>query len=163
MKILGLDPGFGTLGYGVIEVSGNTLRHIVHGAIFTEKDKPIQVRLKSLYDQIRNIIRNYTPNEVAIERLFFYKNVTTAITVGEARGVALLAVVEYDLPIFEYTPHMVKKAVTGNGRATKADIQKWVTLLLELKKKPKPDDAADALAIAICHAHQRNFERRFVL
>lgn len=162
MKILGLDPGFGTLGYGVIDVAGNKLRHITHGVVVTEKNKSIQIRLKDLYDQVRRIIRDYTPNEVAIEQLFFYKNVTTAIAVGEARGVTLLAVVEFDLPIFEYTPHMVKKAVSGSGRATKADIQKWVMLLLGLEEKPKPDDAADALAIAICHAHRRNFEWRLV-
>lgn len=162
MKILGLDPGFGTLGYGVIDVAGNKLRHITHGVVVTEKNKPIQIRLKDLYDQVGRIIRDHAPNEVAIEQLFFYKNVTTAIAVGEARGVALLAVVEFDLPIFEYTPHMVKKAVSGSGRATKADIQKWVTLLLGLEEKPKPDDAADALAIAICHAHRRNFEWRIV-
>lgn len=162
MKILGLDPGFGTLGYGVIDVAGNKLRHITHGVVVTEKNKPIQIRLKDLYDRVRRIIRDHAPDEVAIEQLFFYKNVTTAIAVGEARGVALLAVVEFDLPIFEYTPHMVKKAVSGSGRATKADIQKWVTLLLGLEEKPKPDDAADALAIAICHAHRRNFEWRIV-
>lgn len=162
MKILGLDPGFGTFGYGVIEVAGNKLFHIDHGAIVTEKDEPIQFRLKSLYDQIKSIVQRYVPDEVAVEQLFFYKNVTTAIAVGEARGVSLLAVAEMNIPIFEYTPHVVKKAVSGSARATKSDVQKWVMLLLELKEKPKPDDAADALAIAICHAHRRMFERRFV-
>ncbi|MDI6862085.1 MAG: crossover junction endodeoxyribonuclease RuvC [Pseudothermotoga sp.] len=161
MKILGLDPGFGTFGYGVIEVFGNKLCHVAHGAIITEKDEPIQSRLKSLYEQIKKIVQSHSPDEVAVEQLFFYKNVTTAIAVGEARGVSLLAVVELDIPIFEYTPHVVKKAVTGSGRASKGDVQKWVTLLLGLKEKPRPDDAADALAIAICHAHRRMFERRF--
>jgi crossover junction endodeoxyribonuclease RuvC len=161
LKILGLDPGFGTFGYGVIEVFGNKLQHVAHGAIVTQKDEPIQLRLKSLYEQIRKIVESYAPDEVAVEQLFFYKNVTTAIAVGEARGVSLLAVVELKIPIFEYTPHVVKKAITGSGKAGKGDVQKWVMLLLGLKEKPRPDDAADALAIAICHAHTRKFEWRF--
>jgi len=161
LKILGLDPGFGTFGYGVIEASKNRLQHVAHGVIITEKDEPIQLRLKNLYHQIKKIVEQYSPDEVAVEQLFFYRNVTTAIAVGEARGVSLLAVVECDVPIFEYTPQMVKKAVTGSGKATKADVQKWVMLLLGLEEKPRPDDAADALAIAICHAHLREFERRF--
>lgn len=161
LTILGIDPGFGILGYGILRVSGNLFEHVRHGTIQTEKQQSIGMRLKFLYDNLCNLINEFKPDEVAMEKLFFSRNVTTAISVGEARGIVLLAAAQNNIEVYEYAPHEVKKAVAGNGKATKRDVQKWIKVLLSLSEIPKPDDAADALAIAYCHGAVRNFIRRF--
>ncbi|MCX7653554.1 MAG: crossover junction endodeoxyribonuclease RuvC [Fervidobacterium sp.] len=162
MRILGIDPGYGIVGYGIIEKKGNKISHIDHGVVITEKGENFENRLDFIYSQILEIIENYSPNLVAVESLYFYKNVKTAIYVGEARGVILLAVKHSKIPFVEFTPHQVKLTVTGYGRAEKAQIQKIMKILLKLQELPKPDDAADALAIAWCAAvlSEQNFSQR---
>lgn len=161
MTILGIDPGFGILGYGILRASGNLFEHVTHGVIQTEKEQNIALRLKYLYENLCNLIDEFKPDEIAMEKLFFSRNVTTAISVGEARGIVLLSAAQRKIEVYEYTPHEIKKAVTGNGRAMKKDVQEWIKILLNLSQIPKPDDAADALAIAYCHGATRNFIRRF--
>lgn len=152
MKILGIDPGYGIVGYGIVEKKGNKISYVTHGAIITEKEENFEDRLDFIYNQVRSIINTYSPELIAIESLYFYKNVKTAIYVGEARGVILLAIKHSKIPFVEFTPHQVKLTVTGYGRAEKTQIQKIMKILLKLDKLPKPDDAADALAIAWCAA-----------
>lgn len=153
MIILGIDPGTAITGYGLISYQGNHLKHIGYGVIRTlPKYSPAQ-RLKQLYQELQAIIVQYRPDVMAIEELFFNRNVTTALAVGQARGVIILAAANLDLEIAEYTPLQVKQAVVGYGRAEKQQIQEMVRILLCLPGLPKPDDAADGLAIAICHAH----------
>ncbi|ABV32810.1 MULTISPECIES: crossover junction endodeoxyribonuclease RuvC [Pseudothermotoga] len=161
MIIFGVDPGFGILGYGVLSVSGNSFQHVSHGTIQTEKQQNIALRLKVLYEELSNVIDNFKPSEIAMEKLFFSRNITTAISVGEARGIVLLLAAQRNIPVFEYTPHEIKKAVTGSGKASKKDVQQMIKILLNLKELPKPDDAADGLAIAWCHCAVRNITRRF--
>lgn len=153
MRILGIDPGFAIVGYGVIDYDGNKARSVEYGAITTPAGQKISVRLKTIYDETVKIIQQYKPDSVAIEELFFNTNVKTAIMVGQARGVLILASENNNVPSFEYTPLQVKQAVVGYGRADKNQVQQMVKLLLDLPEIPKPDDTADALAIAICHAH----------
>ena len=161
MIIFGIDPGIAIVGYGVIEYSGNKFTTIDYGAILTEPSIPFPDRIKIIYDELNKLLDKYKPDSVAIEELFFNKNVKTAINVGQARGVQLLSVVNKGIDLFEYTPLQVKQAVVGYGRAEKRQVQEMVKLLLGLKKIPKPDDVADALAVAICHAHSGNFENLF--
>ena len=153
MKILGIDPGYAILGWGIIEKTGNKFRPIDYGAITTDKDMPMPERLQVLYDELREIIREHDPEVASIEKLFFNTNTTTAINVGQARGVAILACVQGDLQVAEYTPLEIKQALVGYGRADKKQVQFMVKTMLNLKEVPKPDDTADALAAAICHAH----------
>lgn len=153
MIILGIDPGYAILGYGVLESQGSHLRAIDCGVIETFVKTPFPERLERLYAGMRQLVNVYKPDHVAFEELFFYRNVTTAIQVGAGRGVALLAAQQSGLPLYEYTPMQIKLAVTGNGHADKAQVQQMVRALLALKTTPKPDDAADALAVAICHAN----------
>ncbi|MBE6538983.1 MAG: crossover junction endodeoxyribonuclease RuvC [Ruminococcaceae bacterium] len=153
MIILGIDPGLATVGWGVVEYKGSKFRTIAYGAILTPKEMTTQARLKKIYDDLADIIRTYRPEQVAIEELFFNTNVTTGIKVSEARGVILLICEQAHLGIFEYTPLQVKQAVVGYGRAEKKQVITMVTMLLGLGTPPKPDDTADALAIAVCHAH----------
>ncbi len=152
MRILGIDPGYGIVGYGVVEKKGNKISYVTHGAITTEKEENFEDRLDFIYNQVRTIIDTHSPELVAIESLYFYKNVKTAIYVGEARGVILLAIKHSKIPFVEFTPHQVKLTVTGYGHAEKTQIQKIMKILLKLDELPKPDDAADALAIAWCAA-----------
>lgn len=154
MRILGIDPGYGIVGYGVIEKSGNKISYVSHGAIRTGKNERFDERLEHVYRGILDVIMHYKPDLVAVESIYFYKNVKTAIYVGEARGVILLAVRHSNLPVVEFTPHQVKLAITGYGRADKQQIQRVIKILLKLEEIPKPDDAADALAIAWCAAVQ---------
>ncbi len=150
--ILGVDPGFGRTGFGVIKVEGNG-RHVLDvGCIETAKSLAHENRLLQIYQDVTNLIKQHDVKKVAIERLFFNKNVTTALGVGEARGVVLLAAAENGATLFEATPSQVKMAITGHGGATKAQVQHMVQVVLQLKQKPRPDDAADALAIAYCCA-----------
>lgn len=162
MIILGIDPGFGTMGYGVIEKlgNGNTVP-VDYGVVVTPKEESFPVRLAMLEDGLNKIFENYKPQEIAVEELFFSKNVTTGIQVAHARGVILLASVKYCGKLYEYTPNQIKQALTGYGRADKLQMMSVVTSLLHLKKTPRPDDAADALAVALCHAHTSRFGQMF--
>jgi crossover junction endodeoxyribonuclease RuvC len=152
--ILGIDPGTATTGYGVIrQVSPGKLVPVDFGAILTFPEASVPDRLQSIYDAVNLLIDKHSPDSVATERLFFSKNETTALSVGRAIGVILLSISQHNLYWTEYTPMQVKEAVTGTGSADKRQIQWMVTRLLGLTATPKPDDAADALAVAICHAH----------
>ena len=153
MILIGIDPGTATTGYGVIEKHGDRVKYIACGVISTPPTDEAHVRLKTIYDQFNALLDQYQPDTVATERLFFTNNVTTGIPVGRALGVILLAIAQRGLPWTEYTPTQVKSAVVGVGRAEKKQVQFMVTRLLNLAEVPKPDDAADALAVAICHAH----------
>ncbi len=152
-RILGIDPGFGRLGYAVITAKGDGLGLLVCDAVMTPKTLAYPQRLQQLYEQLGTIIAKYQPAEAAIEELFFGKNVTTAIAVAQARGVAILLLEQRGVSIAEYTPSAVKLAVTGYGAARKEQVGYMVCQWLQLPVVPKPDDAADAAAIAICHAH----------
>lgn len=153
MIILGIDQGLAIVGWGVVEYKGTKFRTVDYGAITTPKEMNTQQRLKRIYDELADIIRKYRPEQVAIEELFFNTNTTTGIRVSEARGVILLICEQAHMGIYEYTPLQVKQAVVGYGRADKKQVITMVTMLLGLSEPPKPDDTADALAIAICHAH----------
>ncbi len=161
MIILGIDPGLAILGCGIIRYEGNHFKTIAYGSITTSSTMPTPVRLKKIYDELNELIIKYNPEVVAIEELFFNTNTKTALLVGHARGVAVLAAVNNDKEIFEYTPLQVKQGVTGYGRADKVQVQQMVKTLLNLSEIPKPDDVADALAVAICHAHTGNFKDMF--
>lgn len=151
--ILGVDPGYGRMGYAVIAAQGVDLRLLVCGVVSTPAKLVYPLLLQRLYEELCVIVSRYQPQEAAMEKLFFGKNAPTAIAVAQARGVALLALAQHGLSIAEYTPGEVKLAVTGYGAARKAQIGEMVRLLLHLSQIPRPDDAADAAAIAICHAH----------
>ena len=153
MLVLGLDPGTAITGYGLIEDEGNRAVAIAYGTINTPADLALPQRLRLIYHDLSDLIRRYRPEAGAVEQLFFSRNVRTALAVGHARGVILLALADAGLPVFEYTPLQVKQALSGYGRAGKTQIQEMVRLILELDAVPQPDDAADALAVAICHAH----------
>lgn len=153
MRIIGIDPGIAIAGYGVLEQRGNRLLLLDYGCIRTEANLSVPARLKRIYDEMGYLYRQYKPDVTAVEKLFFNRNVTTAFTVGQARGVILLASEEAGVPVTEYTPLQVKMAVVGYGQAEKRQVQEMVRLLLSLSEIPKPDDAADALAVAICQAH----------
>ncbi len=153
MIILGIDPGIAILGYGIVEYKGSSFRVIDYGAVETTPDMIMPDRLSKVYDDLNSIINKYCPDAVAIEELFFNKNAKTAIKVGQARGVAILAAAQKNIEVFEYTPLQVKQGVVGYGRAEKKQVQIMVKTLLNLNKIPKPDDVADALAVAICHGH----------
>jgi crossover junction endodeoxyribonuclease RuvC len=152
MVVLGIDPGLATLGWGVIAQNRHQQSLIGYGCIVTPPDQPFPGRLLSIQTELEEIIRRYTPDEIAFEELFFSRNVTTALTVGAARGVCVAVTAGYTDQIYEYTPMQVKQALTGYGRADKKQIQEMVKLLLSMEEIPKPDDAADALAIALTHA-----------
>ena len=150
MIIFGIDPGFAITGYGVIEKIGNKYRILDYGAITTEAKLDFKTRLSIIYKEINEKFEEFKPDCVAMEELFFCKNITTGINVAQARGVLLLAITQMGKPFFEYTPLQVKQAITGFGKADKKQMQKMVQVLLNLESIPKPDDAADALAIALC-------------
>ena len=151
MKILGIDPGYAIVGYGVIEFSGGRYKALDFGAITTDADTPFGVRLQEIYNGMLSVIIKNEPDEMAIEKLYFQNNQKTAIPVAEARGVILLSAQMNNIPISEYTPLQVKQAVTGYGQAKKPQVMEMTRRLLKLDSVPKPDDTADALAIAICH------------
>ncbi len=163
MIIIGVDPGYAIVGIGVIEYNGNRFRPLEYGAITTPAGMPTVDRLKKIYDEMTLLIDKYQPDAVAIEELFFNSNQKTAINVAQARGVILVSVTNRGVPIFEYTPLQVKQSVTGYGRADKMQIQQMVKTLLNLNVIPKPDDAADGLALAICHAHSNKINKMFDL
>ena len=162
-RILGIDPGFGRVGFGIIEKNGTEWVHVAHGLIETSSKKTFVERILEIHETLQKIIREYQPTHAAIEELFFYKNVTTAIQVGQARGVILLTLVQAGIPVDEFTPLEVKQSLTGYGRAEKGQIQKMVIMLLHLKEKKLQDDAADALAIALTVSQMQNFKKRAIL
>lgn len=156
MRILGIDPGTGILGFGVIEMDTKGKAHLVDaGVIRTPVNQPDSERLATIYDELHQIITELKPQIMAVEKLFFAKNVTTAMSVAQARGVVLLCGKQHKLELHEYTPQQIKQALTGYGRADKKQMQEMVRVILGLKDIPKPDDCADALATAICHSMQR--------
>ncbi len=153
LLVLGIDPGTAICGYGLVDVTGNRMKALHYGAVVTEKDVAPALRLKKIYDALTSVIEEYKPDIMSIEQLFFNRNVTTAIAVGQARGVAMLTAANKGIPVLEFTPIQIKQAVTGTGSAGKEQVTFMVQRLLNIREKPKPDDVADALAIAICGAH----------
>ena len=152
MRILGIDPGIAIVGFGLIESDRGAMRMLQYGAVTTEAGLPLATRLVQIEDDMRALIQQLRPDEIAIEEMFFSKNITTGIAVAHGRGVVLCTAERLGVPIFEYTPMQVKQAVVGYGLAEKRQVMDMTKRLLKLKAVPKPDDAADALAIAICHA-----------
>ncbi len=150
MVVLGVDPGFGRLGYGILEVSGSRLEHLTHGVIETEKGMPLPERLLSINEGFEKILKEFEPDIGVVEKIYFVKSVTTALEVAHARGVVLLSFAKFGVPVVECSPQEVKISVTGYGRASKRQVQEMIRRILKLDSIPKPDDAADALAIAIC-------------
>lgn len=153
MIVMGIDPGIAITGYGIVEYDGNKIKTIDYGYIQTLSYELTSSRLKTIYEGIFGLIKTFQPDAFSIEELFFNKNTRTALTVGQARGVAILAAGMNNLPVYEYTPLQVKQSVIGYGRAKKEQVQFMVKELLKLKEIPKPDDVADALAVAICHCN----------
>lgn len=153
MVILGIDPGYATVGYGVIQTDGVRFQTLDYGAVTTPANTPFSERLSMIYDGICELCDRFHPDAAAVEELFFNTNITTGIAVGHSRGVILLAIHKSGVPFFEYTPLQVKQSVVGYGRAEKKQVMVMTQTLLGLEKIPRPDDAADALALAVCHAH----------
>ena len=156
MVILGIDPGYAITGYGLVDYRGNAFRCLDFGVVSTKAKTPFAQRLLQISNELDHLINRYKPDAVAVEELFFSRNTTTAIGTAQARGVAVLSGARANLPVYEYTPAQVKVAVVGYGKAQKQQVQQMVRILLNLSEPPKPDDAADALAVAICHAHSGN-------
>lgn len=152
MRILGIDPGYGIVGYGIIDFEKSKYAVVDYGTIQTPKDESVPQRLAYIYQALEEIINHFKPDNIAVEEIFYFKNQTTIIPVAEARGVILLACTKFCGHLFEYTPLQIKQALTGQGRAEKQQVQFMVKNILKLDKIPKPDDAADALAVAICHS-----------
>ena len=162
MLVIGIDPGTATTGYGLVrENQDGSLSAVDFGAILTPADMPMPLRLLELYQKIKQILFLHRPESGAVEKLFFQRNVSTAISVGQGRGVALLALAESGIDVLEYTPLEVKQAVVGYGRADKGQVQAMVKAILNLDEIPTPDDAADALAIAICHLHSARIRQLY--
>ena len=153
MIVLGIDPGYAIVGYGIVKYEKNKFTPITFGAVTTKAGVRFSARLEKIYNDLLEILEKYKPETIAIEKLFFNTNTTTAIDVAQARGVILLAAEQMHIPVFEYTPLQVKQSVTGYGKAEKAQVMELTRRLLALEKCPKPDDTADALALAICHCH----------
>lgn len=153
MIILGIDPGYAIVGYGILEYNGNKFSVLDYGAITTVAATPFPLRLQQIYERLTLLIHKYKPQVLSVEKIFYTSNAKTVIDVSQARGVILLAAQINGLPIFEYTPLQVKQGVVGYGRAEKKQVQEMTRLILGLDKVPKPDDTADALAMAICHGH----------
>ncbi len=154
MIVLGIDPGLARLGYGVIEKTGNTAIHVTHGCITTNKeDTSPGARLNHLYRELKELVIEHRPECAAIEKLFFSKNISSAMGVAEVRGIILLLCAQEEVMVTEYTPNQVKQAITGSGRADKKQVQEMIRRLLHLEEIPEPDDAADGLSIALCHIH----------
>lgn len=159
MLVLGIDPGTAITGYGLVEARGNKLKAVDYACIRTPANSPLEFRLQTIHGAVADLIKQYNPAHMAVEELFFNKNIRTALSVGHARGVIILAAANAGVEVFEYTPLQVKQAVVGYGRAEKAQIQFMVKTLFCLAEIPKPDDVADALAIAVCHTHFFNSQK----
>lgn len=162
MRVLGIDPGTATIGWAVLEhLHGKTVP-LAYGHIATEKGQPLEKRLQEIRDDVARIVREYAPDAAALEELFFFNNQKTAISVAQSRGALLLTLADFGLSIAGYTPLQVKQALTGYGKADKQQVQRMAKEILHLKEIPKPDDVADALAIALCHLHHASFAKRRV-
>lgn len=153
MIVIGIDPGLATVGFGVISTENGTIVPISYGCIRTSADKQTPQRLLEIFTEIKSLLERYRPEVIAVEKLFFTKNVTNALSVSEARGVIFLAAQQQKVPVLEYTPNQVKQAITGSGRADKKQMQAMIKRLLSLDEIPEPDDAADGLSVALCHIH----------
>lgn len=160
IMVFGVDPGIAITGYGLVRQNRDELEPVAYGVITTPAEWPLPRRLQHLYRKLKALAETYHPAEASVEELFFARNARTALSVGHARGVILMALADAGLPIYEYTPLQVKQAITGYGRASKEQMQEMVRLLLQLEMIPQPDDAADALAMAICHAHSLSTAER---
>jgi crossover junction endodeoxyribonuclease RuvC len=158
MRIIGIDPGVAITGYGVVEEIGSSIHCVASGIIRTSKDLPSEMRLEAIFNQFNELVMLHKPGVLAIEKIFFSRNVSTAFQVGEARGVIILAAARNRLELFEYTPLQVKQAVAGYGKAEKMQVQKMVRVLLNLPHLPAVDDEADAMAVALCHLQNRRFQ-----
>jgi crossover junction endodeoxyribonuclease RuvC len=158
MITLGVDPGTATMGFGVVHGDGDP-KLLEHGVVKTRSTEPMPERLLQLFNGLNQVIVDHAPDVMAVEQLFFARNVTNALAVGQARGVVLLAGAQHGIPVFEYKPSEVKLAVTGHGAADKQQVQSMVQLILNLDAIPHPDDAADALAVAICHVYSSRLGR----
>ena len=163
MIVLGIDPGYALMGWGVVEAEGSRMKLINYGCIETKAGVPMQNRLRTLQLGIRDLLNIYRPDDVAFEELFFARNVTTALMVGAARGAAIIAAAEYTENLYEYTPMQIKQAITGYGKADKKQIQQMVKLLLKMDEIPKPDDAADAIACTITHCQAGVAKTQFLM
>ncbi len=163
MLSMGIDPGIALTGYGIVKEYNGSLKLVTYGCIRTSKNEDTCQRLLKIYQSLREVMVQFGPDSAAVEELFFNKNVRSAFQVGEARGVALLAAAHAGLETFEYTPLQVKQSVVGYGRAAKNQIQEMVKLMLNINHPIKPDDAADALALAICHCHSRVLKMKGIL
>jgi crossover junction endodeoxyribonuclease RuvC len=159
MIILGIDPGTATTGFGLVEENNGKTKLIDYGCIITKPNIPLEYRLEEINKELNKLIETHKPDEMAVEELFFSNNAKTAIAVGQARGVVLLTARQNKVPLAEYTPLQVKNAICGYGGADKKQVQKMVQMLLSMKEIPKPDDAADAIAIAICHCASRKINQ----
>ena len=153
MLVLGIDPGLATTGYGLVRETEGELQAVGYGTVTTMAKRSLPERLQQIYTELSTLIQRYRPDESAVEELFFSRNVRTAMSVGQARGVVLLALADGGLPVTDYSPLTIKQAVSGFGGADKIQMQTTVRILLRLESLPRPDDAADALAVAICHIH----------
>ena len=160
MRILGIDPGFAITGYSIIDYIGNKFNLISSGAVTTPAGESFPLRLTKIYQDIENIIKEFKPDAISVEELFFNNNVKTAINVAQARGIVLVVGCRNNIPTFEYTPLQVKQAVVGYGRADKIQVQKMVKTILKVDNLPKLDDITDSMAIAICHAHSAKFSQK---
>jgi len=152
MIILGIDPGIASVGYGIIKKDKKKLKHIAHGIIKTTPDMDIEERFLSIYNEIKKLIKEFKPEEASMERLFFFRNQKTVIQVSQAQGIIMLAFKQKKIPFIMYTPLNIKNVLTGDGKAKKSEIQKTVQKILKMERHPTPDDAADGLAVAICHS-----------
>lgn len=159
MIVLGIDPGTATTGYGVVQGDDRALQLLAHGAVVTSPRQPLPERLLIIHQEVARLIRTHGPQAVAVEELFFGRNAPTALAVGHARGVVLLAAAQAGVPVFTYTPATVKQAIVGYGGADKHQMQEMIRLLLGLPAPLRPDDVADAVAVAICHIHSRQIEQ----
>lgn len=159
MFVLGVDPGLATTGYGLVRETEDGLQAVAYGVVTTCAKDTLPERLQQLYKELSTLLQTHRPDEGAVEELFFSRNVRTAMSVGQARGVVLLAMADAGLPVTDYTPLTIKQAVSGFGGADKAQMQTMVRMLLRLESLPRPDDAADALAVAICHLHSARLNR----
>jgi crossover junction endodeoxyribonuclease RuvC len=153
MRILGIDPGYAIIGFGIVDYQGMDFRPVEYGSILTEAEMPFGDRLKQIYDDMCFLLDRYQPQVMSVEKLYFNTNKTTGIKVAEARGVILLTCAQRGIPVCEYTPLQVKSAVVGYGKAEKHQVMEMTRRILHLEEVPKPDDTADALALAICHGH----------
>ena len=160
VRLLGIDPGSRITGYGILDMDGPRSRYVASGCIQTDSARPLPERLKTIFEGVAGVIREYQPAEAAAEQVFMHRNPDSALKLGQARGAALCAVVMAGLPVSEYAPRAIKQAVVGSGAADKAQVQRMVALLLDLPESPQAD-AADALAVAICHGHTRQTLQRF--